>query len=204
VIKRVLPLLAALSAVHCDTIRYWEYRQVLAELGRIPNVRVVESGGNEDVTLEDIYATIEIQDKGKIGFFQLERSSFSQASMLLVWQVGDYFPMVVSYGEQGVVKTSTREPVKTIGIGRGIGLEAGSPFAALFDAEFHRVQDVVAGYDGLVSVLSTWPVCPDSAALSESHRMEYRYCVNRTQDSLVEPVYPSEWFPCSDGGDCSD
>lgn len=198
-IRTIATAAAALLAVGCDMINYWEYNGVLARLREIPNVRIVSSGGHQDITFEDVQATIEIEGKGVLSFYNLERSSFSKAETLQLTQIGDYYPSIVGYGYWGVVKTATNEPVKSIFLGGSLQVERTSAFSTMFRRRFMKVQDVVLGYDEILAVVRGWPACPKSAALSAADGSEYRYCVNRDGDRAVHPEYPQEWFPHDQG-----
>jgi hypothetical protein len=202
---RVIAAAAAALPLGCDTINYWEYNGVLAQLRQIPGIRIVSTGGHQDITFEDIHATIEIEGKGLLRFSNLERASFSRAASLQLKQIGDYHPSVVGYGHWGVVKTATNEPVKSIFFGGSLDVEPSSAFAKLFGRRFVTVQDAVLGFDELLAVVRAWPVCPQSAALSGADGSEYRYCANRSGHRTVRPEYPREWFPhyqncCEVGG----
>lgn len=65
----------------------WELQRIERGLNEIRGIRVVKIWGNEDITLEDIGAEIEVVGKGSLTFFNLEAASLSGARHLQLAQV---------------------------------------------------------------------------------------------------------------------
>ena len=56
---------------------YWaEFNDVKNQLESIPGVEIKYLGYNEDITLEDIHARIQVKDKGTMTLYSLTRESF--------------------------------------------------------------------------------------------------------------------------------
>jgi hypothetical protein len=66
----------------CNQTYYAQYNDVKRELNKISGVDILEIWGNEDITLEDIYATIKLNNGDTLGFSSLGKWSFDSYKSL--------------------------------------------------------------------------------------------------------------------------
>jgi hypothetical protein len=149
-----LGLLCLTAVVSLGALLYWitgpgyysELKAVRAKLERIPGAQVLELSGNHDVTLEEIWARINIEGKGEMGFFELNRDSFQQTQSLRLRSIGPY-----SFRTRQLV--GGRESY-----GGDIEIGPSSPIPAVRSLGITSVQSAVVHYDQLLALVSTWPV----------------------------------------------
>jgi hypothetical protein len=154
---------SALLATGCqiyDWFRYRELRAVRDSLEAIDGVVSVEAGGNEDVTLEDIWAKIRLRTGGELWLFQLTSRSFSGTSPVVVGKAGDLFPKFSAHRSWGIAAE----------------FGGGGLFAGQLSRPILNAGEAVARYEEISAALQSWPRCPEFATLADPNGGEVRYC----------------------------
>jgi len=117
----MLFLAALVFLTRCEFHDWWYYRElreVEARLEAIPNVEIIHSGGNEDLTFEDIYVELNVHGKGRLWLTQLSTGAFTGEQRFFVARIGNLEPQSTFYGyAPGVVESATGKPVKSVGYG---------------------------------------------------------------------------------------
>lgn len=162
--------------------RYVEFNEIKAILKSIPNVELVYAWGNEDITFEDIGATIQVKGKGKMTFFSLTRNSFKTTSRICLNSIGPYKFQIEGEGYFGVIETATRKPIRTKSMGDTIEIGSKGEFAQFFPFTLNNVQDTIAQYDNICMILSKWPVAPDKKHFRDKKGRDYYYSIIKSND----------------------
>ena len=71
---------------------YDELNYIKEELQKIPGVTLVRANGVKDVTLEDIWAEVEVCGKGRLDLFALTRASVTSGDNIRIGRIGDLLP----------------------------------------------------------------------------------------------------------------
>ena len=191
---RMLFLAALVFLTRCELHDWWYYREqreVIARLEAIPNVEIIQSGGNEDVTFEDIYAELNVHGKGRLLLAQLSTGAFTGEQRFFVASIGNLEPQSTFYGyAPGVFETATGKPVKSVGYGGSIEIAGNDPSGCC--GELRTVEDVVVHYDDLVDELNARPRCPRFSERVLPNGDVYRFCVSAVGDNSRPPARP-EW-----------
>jgi hypothetical protein len=170
---------------------YAEFNDVKATLEGMPEVTLIRAWGNEDVTLEDIGAEIEIEDKGRIMFFALTRDSFKSTPVICLHTIGPYEFEYGGTGYVGVVKTATGEPVRSQFWGSAIDIGSGGEFAQFFPFKVKTVQDVIARYDDICQIIAKWPESPARQHFQNEEGTDYWFSMKRNPSALTATNGPA-------------
>lgn len=191
---RVSFLAALFFLTRCELHDWWYYRElreVTTRLEAIPNVEIIHSGGNEDVTFENIYVELNVQGKGRLLLTHLSAGAFTGEQRFFVARIGTLEPQSTFYGDAaGVEESATGRPVKSVGYGGAIEIAGNDPSGCC--GELRTVEDVVVHYDDLVRILKTRPRCPLFTERALSNGDVYRFCVSAVGDNSRPPERP-EW-----------
>lgn len=178
-------LLAVVAAAGgCRWVYFRELRIVTAALNSIPDVKVLSAWGNEDLTLEDIWASIEVQGSHKVLLFDLEKSSFEGGGDFCLSQIDNYAIRYTVYGDFVWGADGRR---KGSSLSNCIRFGGDNEFAALFPITIGRVQELVGSVGKVKDILAGWPRCPDFREF-DSAKARYRLCT--TQDVAVGEYPP--------------
>lgn len=152
--------LAAYAVWKVQLDRYGELHAVEDRLRAVAGVALIRTWGNEDVTFEDIGATVEVHGKGPVVFGNLELASFEGRKPFHVGEIGALRVLSCGWGHLGVYKEATGERVKSLAVGSGFTVGSGGEFTSLFPFPVQTPVDVIKHYDDINEVLSTWPRAP--------------------------------------------
>ncbi len=186
-------LLALVLLTRCELHDWWYYRElreVNARLEAIPNVEIIHSGGNEDVTLEDIYAELNVRGKGRLLLAQLSPGAFTGEQRFFVARIGNLEPQSTFYGYSGVIESATGKPLKSVGYGGAIEIAGNEPSGCC--RQLRTVEDVITNYDRLVNELQLRPRCPLFTERALPNGDVYRFCVSAVGENSRPPERP-EW-----------
>lgn len=197
ILKQFVIMLGVIVGVFCLFLlafwMYWrwgyydELNLVKAEIQKINGVHLIAAGGNEDLKLEDIFAEIDVSNKGKLRLNNLTPNSFTKGDKMVIEQIGNLSPLVKEYGYQGVSMIATGEQIKSPSYGTRIQLNRESEFKPLFPFKAETVQDVILHYDDIYAIISKWPNCPDYSTRIDSKGLKYCYCVSHDGDEHKWP-----------------
>jgi hypothetical protein len=154
----LLTLFCGLPIGACHWLYYWDLRDIEARLEAIPGVHVVHIWGNEDTTLEDVGAIVEVEGKGRITFFSLTRASFEPGGepYLNIYAIGPYMFRTCS---AVVLPDGTLDGRDWGGSGSFLLNDPSGPFTDL-PVPVRSVPEVIQHYDELVAFLATQPRFP--------------------------------------------
>lgn len=200
--KKVLLSLVALAVIlgiaafwlwykYVGPQRYAEFNDIKERFQEMPDVELLDSGGHEDLTFEDIWATIRVEGKGEIKFYGLTRESFEEPKHILVNAIGPYNISFEGEGFRGVIKTATGEPVRSRFWGGSINVGPNGRFTAFFPFEMRNVLDVIAHYHDICAVLAEWPVAPEKNHFKDEEGTDYYYYVKMIQTENQKSVSDS-------------
>ena len=155
---------------------YWaEYKDIKAELEKIPELEIKELGYNEDITLEDIWAIFHVKGKGDLTVYGLTRESFEEPKRLVLGAIGGFD--IRFRGKQFMEVTNEagdRESIKSDVSGYAITIIGGA-FSEMFPSDIKNVQGLVKNYDGVLEVVSEWPGPEQKKNLKDGKGNEYNY-----------------------------
>ena len=168
---------------------YAEFNDIKASFEKMQDVEVVEMGGNEDLTYEDIWAHISVRGKGKLHLYSLTRKSFRDVNHVILGTIGSHDVVVEGEGYVGAYKMDTGEPARSQFYGSSIDIGREGAFAGFFPFEIRNVHDVIARYDDITAILSRWPAEPDKKHFKDEKGTDYYYYVKEIQpkDGQVLP-----------------
>ena len=171
---------------------YAEFNDIKATLEGMPDVELIRAWGNADITFEDIGAEIAVKGKGKIRFFALTRDSFRSTPVICLHTIGPYEFEYGGTGYVGVVKTATDEPVRSQFRGSAIDIGTDGEFAGFFPFQVKTVQDVIARYDDICSIIAEWPEAPEKRHFRNEEGTDYWFSkkIDPTSASGGETVRP--------------
>lgn len=185
-----LYILVSASLPGCSGWKWYYERDLRAVRGRletIPGVTVKTLGGNEDITLEDIFATIEVAGKGELVLGDLTPRSFESGGQFILHRIGRQSPRYAGYGLVGVYITATGQPVKSLVHGSSLAFGSRNDLAELMPVRVTRVQDLIENFEIIQAALLNWPRCPEYFERSTSDRLEYRLCAEDRPEAYVYP-----------------
>lgn len=168
---------------------YAEFNDIKASFETMPDVDIVEIGGNRDLTYEDIWAHISVRGKGHIHLYSLTRKSFRDGDHVILGAIGPYDINVEGEGYVGAYKMDTGEPVRSQFYGGAIDVGREGAFANFFPFEISNVQDVIARYDDITAIISQWPAEADKKHFKDEEGTDYYYFVKeiKPEDRRVFP-----------------
>lgn len=174
---------------------YDELRYVEERFRELPGVTLLRAGGNEDITLEDLWAEIRVGDHDRIEFVGLTRHAFSAEHAVMIGHIAGLAPRVTGYGYFGTYKTATGEPTKTTSFAAVADFGPGGLFFDQVASPVLNVAVAVARYHDIAAVLANWPRCPAFKELQDTKGSLYRYCSQPTNESPCYPAVEREWEP---------
>ena len=155
---------------------YWaEYKDIKAELEKIPELEIKELGYNKDITLEDIWAILHVKGKGDLTVYGLTRESFEEPKSLGLGAIGGFD--IRFRGKQFMEVTNEagdRESIKSDVSGYAITIIGGA-FSEMFPSDIKNVQGLVKNYDVVLEVVSEWPGPEQKKNLKDGKGNEYNY-----------------------------
>jgi hypothetical protein len=171
--------------------RYAEFEDVQARFLQMPEVRLVDASGHEDVTFEIDGFTVDVEGRGAIAFGSLDRESFESTDHLPLRSIGGFEVIVVREGLIGVHRADTKEPIVSTGWGGGIDVGPKGTFSRFFPFSLVNVQGVLDRNEEICNELSSWPIQPEYGTFQGEDGTTYYYSVK--DPSLGEDwIYPSE------------
>lgn len=135
-----------------------EYTAVVRKLGELPDVRVIETGYNEDFTKECFWADIDVKGKGAIGLLNLDIGCFYRGSYIAIARMGRWkFESAVFTGDKEGPRYGMRNAIMW---GGAIDVGTRGNGAGLFPFPIRNIQDVLSRYDDILSEAQQWPPYP--------------------------------------------
>ena len=158
---------------------YAELRDIQAEFSRMTDVKLLEAYGDEDVTLSDISASIQIKGKGKMKFSQISRQSFKKTPHSYLSRIGPYEFKMQGEGYVAVRDGETGKPEQILSglYGGPIDIGREGEFASFFPFEMANIRSVIEHYDDICAVIAHWPVAPEYKRLQINEEEYWDYCV---------------------------
>ncbi len=154
---------------------YDERDYVYEQLDLIPGVEVVEIGGNPDVTLEHIHATVLVNQKDTITFNNLHYESFENPKTVYVSQVRGLSPRTVECAPTtGNSSSTTHADCSTSGL---VDLAAGGPFETELGGGIKNVSGAVERIEELANLFESLPQCPLTLVNQASSGGTQHFCV---------------------------
>ncbi len=144
-----------------DWFYYRELRQIRAIFNGYPGTRVTTINGNHDLTLEDIWATVQLDRGGSVSFRSLTRAEMDGGGHVWVRSIGPYSFYPSEYGFGHAIETATGKPVKSEAYGNAIDLGASGPYASQLPVRIQSPKDVIDNYEALVAAIAVWPTRQD-------------------------------------------
>jgi hypothetical protein len=92
-----------------------------------------------------------------------------------------YNIIVEGEGYVGVVKTGTGKPVRSQFYGCAIDIGRKGKFAQFFPFEMRNVQDVIARYDDISTIIAQWPMEPDKNHFKDKEGNDYYFYVKKNK-----------------------
>jgi len=163
---------------------YWaEYKDIKAELEKIPELEIKELGYNEDVTLQDIWAILHVKGKGDLTVYGLTRESFKEPTYVALGTIGQYD---IRYTGEHFIEvrdgeTGKRESIKSQVSGYAVNIIGEGEFARFFPSDLRNIQDLVVCYDEVLEAVSEWPNADNKKYLQSDTENEYNYYTIKTE-----------------------
>jgi hypothetical protein len=162
----------------CHRLYYAELETVRALLEALPGVEIVELGGNEDVTLEDIYAQIRIDGQDVVELYDLTAESFAPGRHLNVGSAGGLAPRGSCCCFQNTWMDGEPKPRRERSLAWGIAVDVGPGgyLAPELAGGIASVQDLVARRREVAKLLASWPRCPDAKRYTDAEGSPHLLC----------------------------
>jgi hypothetical protein len=186
----------------CRRLYYAELETVRAVLEALPGVEIVELGGNEDVTLEDIYAQIRIDGQHVVELYDLTAESFVPGRHLHVGSVGGLAPRGSCCCFRNVWMDGDPEPRRERALAWSIAIDVGPGgyLAPELAGGIASVPELIARHREVATLLASWPRCPDSKRYTDEEGTPHLLCAVEGSGGHYT-LYPS--LACGDGtGGC--
>ena len=133
-----------------DALHDLPARNIQKQLTQIDDLEVIDIGGSPGLLyLEDIYATIRMEDGTEITFSQLSRASFNKPDFISISRVNEWHIYVTGCPQQGH--------------GRYAGelfLGQESHLHELFPLPLNNIQDILNNHQTFVNTLEQMPLYP--------------------------------------------
>ena len=155
-----------------------EFHDIMARFEEMPNVQIIYIGGTHDITYEEISAIISIEDKGEMELYALTRNSFENPAHISLSSICGYEILVEGEGYLGVTNASG-EPVRSKFYGGSIDIGSEGVFADVFPFQIKNVQDAIAKYDDICTVITEWAVDPAENHIQDKNGTNYYYSAKK-------------------------
>jgi hypothetical protein len=164
---------------------YSELNAVKAQFRKLPGVELIDANGNDDITLEHIWATINVKGKGRLTFLALTTDSFEAGAHVQLLEIGPYRFEVNGTGYVGVVKSATGEPVRSQFYCQWIDIGPSGACARFFPFSVRSIPEAIERYDDICVALSAWLVEPDVKKFKDSKGSDYSISIKINQAVLA-------------------
>lgn len=159
--------------LRCNKEYYAVYNAVKAELEKIEGVKVLDMGGNEDLELEEIYATISLSSGDTLSFYDLFRGSFDSTTWLRVTRINQW-------------------EFHSTGCNSYIDYEIGFPasYKALRELNLKSVPEIIKNIDTIRKIVNTIATYPafDTLVNTKGDTFYYqKYDMWKVPDTLKMP-----------------
>ena len=138
---------------------YAEFSRVKVGLAAVPGVEIIETGGNRDLTFEDIWARIRVAGKGEITLMSLTPASLVNSADLHLAKIGPYSFRNERWG-YGAVIDRDGKPVWhqsigfTLNIGQGGDFGPNGRLAGRLQPRIKNVRDVIQHYEEIIAAVA--------------------------------------------------
>lgn len=154
-----------------------DIRKITTQFEKIPNVSVLEAWGHEDISLENIWAKVEIENHGTLTFAELTDDSFANSLHIYLRSIGPYRVYMQGYGYCGTVDSNTGAPVKSKFWSDTIDIGTGGPLVKVLPCQVKSVRDTIHSYDKILAALAKWPTYPNKMTIVDDDETEYYFAV---------------------------
>jgi hypothetical protein len=154
---------------------FWDYWQVRAGLSRLDRAQVVSLYAEPDIRLEQIHATLRLEDGREIDL-DLTPDSFRSTDCIRIGELQGWRVAIQGCDctyQQVDVRTGERQCSKYLGTGFEIGKNG--DLGGLVPFPVQNVQDLVDQYDGIVRALESVPMYPQYGHLVAENGNELYY-----------------------------
>lgn len=126
--------LIGFQGYRCHRQYYAEYDGVQEEIVKIPGIKVLKVHGNEDLTLEDIYAYIEMENGDQFALWNIWKGSFYDDT---------YFSLYYTHNWR------IHPGLK----GNFLKIDSTSPIAAIRDLHIRNIPDFIQRFDTIKAII---------------------------------------------------
>lgn len=176
-------ILIALSILlyQCNREYYAQYNEVKSELSKIAGVDILHIWGNNDLTLEDIYATITINNRDTLRLTDLGKWSFDTTQSLSIARINNW-----EFHSTGCTRGGAWG-------GGGLGVGENAEYDEIKRLNLHNVQDVVNHIDALKIIVKKISIHPQFDTLIKKDEYIYfqKYDLRKVPDTRV-----LKWADC--------
>jgi hypothetical protein len=165
----------------CNQTYYARYNAVKKELKKIDGIEILKIWGNEDLTLEDIYATVRLNNGDTLRFSDLGKWSFDTTKSLSLTRINNW-----EFHSTGC------SPGGHWG-GGGLGVGENSQYSQIKQLHMKNVQDVINHIDTLKSIVSWISIHPKFDTLRRNDEFIYFQKYNLRQ---VPDTRELKWADC--------
>lgn len=164
----------------CNKMYYALYNVVKDEFNKIEGVEILQIYGNEDLTLEDIYATIKIPTGDTLTFAGLDKQSFDSSQFLACWAVNQWkFNSTECRGGYSV-------------FGNSLSLAEWSEYPAIRNLHLRNISDVIKHIGALKKIIDGMAEQPRFDTLTVGGQRVYFQKYNARQISYFSlPSLPA-------------
>lgn len=146
-----------------DYYYYKDYNEVKNNFNNLPGISITKIWGNEEIVLEDIGADIKLISGEKMGFFNLDKQSFTDAKHLAIYAFNNWsFRINYCVPSKGNYDKEGKELHYWFSASRN-AIDVGSEgeMRNIIPFKVRNIQDIVSKVKEMSSVIEKIPTYPD-------------------------------------------
>lgn len=146
--------------------RYFRYNSIIKTLSEYPGVEVIDAGGNEDLTFEDIWVTLNINEVEATIHIPDNKDVFQEFAKVGISKVGDH--KIMTRGCEYYQKYD--QGYRFYGAGISFGNEQ-SDFYKMFEKKYLSMHELVKNLPDIHSTLSQLPKKSDEKFVAMKNKV---------------------------------
>jgi hypothetical protein len=156
---------------------YREMTLVKRAIQDTPGLSIISIEAHEDISLEEIWATLEIEGRGTFSIYEITPSTFSNTDQFALISIGPYTFYHEMEGYIGVYQTSSGEAIRSKGYSSMADFGTASSFAKKVGLEVRDMSHFMQQYDDVLKFCETWHLKGQPIEFTDANGTEHKYSI---------------------------